>query len=484
MSADRTIRQAVFALGVFLLILPFAIRTLHHEPLLPGSDGYGHARIADFIAHHGIPAQDPAMPERAYSFDLFDLLLAGVALVTGITYAALLVPFLLGIATLACAALVLRRWKLPAEVSTGTLLVFVISPLFADIFTQATPRALELFLFVLYVLVLAPQRPRQSLGAKVAHAALAALIAAGLATFGVITAMVAFALPMLLRSVNRNVPKRMLFASLAAFIALVAVALPAFLQQEALPFSKPVPVALAISAFGGSNGLSLFAWLLALIGLTLFWQFKKKYYAAMFALTLLLAVALFVPSALVIAHVVVSLLAGAALAFFAQMKWSFDDIRALTLLVLFCGLLFSTLTHTIELGQGPPTNEFRDAALAARTAFPDNATLLSYPDDGFWLEYWSGKRALLDGWGAQTPRVDQRWAAAQAIWHAQDISHARQALYANGVNGIVITETMRDGQVWDLPEQDLLFLLRNNETFKREFHSSIVDIWTVLPEHS
>jgi len=484
MSADRTIRRAIIAFGIFLLLLPLAIRALHHAPLLPGGAGYGHARVADLIAHQGIPAQDPAMPERPYLFSIFDLLLAAVSRIVGITGAALLVPFLLGLGTLACMALVARRWHLPAAVATGAQAVFVISPLFADVFTQATPRALELFLTILYLFVLSPSNPRPSVGGKIAHALFAAAIAAALATFGVVPAIAAFALPLLLRSVNRRIPKYLSFASLAAFLVLVAFALPAFLQQESAPFAAQAPVVLAISAFGGGNGLSLFAWMLALIGMIIFWRFKKRYYAMMFALTLLFLVALAVPSALILAHVAVSLLAGAALAFFAQMKWSFDDIRVLTLLVLLCGLLFSTLAHAMDIAQGPPTVAFRDAALAAKSALPANTTMLAYPDDGFWLEYWSGERMLLDGWIARTPRVDQRWAAAQAVWHAQDISHARQALYANNIGAVVITEAMRDGQVWDLPEQDLLFLLRNNETFKRTYHSSIVDIWSVLPEHS
>lgn len=483
MNADRTLGRAIIALGLFLLLLPVALRALHHQPLAPGSEGYGHARIADFIAQHGIPTHDPAMPERAYAFSLFDVLLAAIAKLVGITAAALALPFLLGIGTLACMAQVVKKWKLPAGLALGAQLVFVLSPLFVDVFTQATPRALQLFLFMLFFVVLAPSAKRPSFATAAGRTLAALAIAAGIASFGIVPAIAVFVLPMLLRTVSHRMQPQLLASSVIAFIVLVAFALPAFLQHESPSFAKPVPVVQAISDFGGNAGLSLFAWLLALIGIILLWRFKKRYYALMFAMTVTLAAALLLPSALVVAHIVVSFLAGAALAFFAEMKWSFDDIRTLTLLVLLCGLLFSALAHAMALAQGPPTAEFRDAALGAR-ALPENATVLAYPDDAFWMEYWSGKRAFLDGWLAQTPRVDERWAAAQGIWHAQDIARARQVLYANRIDALVITQDMRDGLVWDLPEQDLLFLLRNNETFKRAQHSSIVDIWAVKPEHS
>jgi hypothetical protein len=247
-----------------------------------------------------------------------------------------------------------------------------------------------------------------------------------------------------------------------------------------VPFGRPVPVVQAISDFGGGSGLSLFAFLLALIGFILLWQFNKKYYAMMIGTGIMLVTSLLMPSALVAAQVLVAFLAGYAISFFAQMKWEFDDIRVLTLLVLVCGMLFSTLAYDIALARGPPSIELRYAAISMG-ALPENAVILAYPGDAFWFEYWSEKQALLDGWGSQTPRAAERWAAAQQIWHSQDIARLRPLLYRNNIGAIVITKDMRSGTVWDLPEQDLLFLLRNNETFKNAHHSSSVDIWAVLP---
>ncbi len=475
---SRRIVQAIVVFGIILLLLPVIIRSLNGSPLMPGIEGYGHARIAQTIAQSGIPDYDPAMPERPYTLTAFDLLLALTAMLTGIETAAIILPLVLGLLSIFLFSAILRRWNVNKKSAIGMLLVFVVSPAFVAIFTQATGRSLELFLFLLYILLISPVEKRKSSAVSIIAAL---LVAAIIATISVASAAIAFVLPIILRGVSKKVPAQSLLSSISAFIVFVAVSLPVLLQAEKPPFGSPVPFVQAVSDFGSGFGLGLFAWLLAFIGFILLWQYKTKYYTAMIAIGVMLLASLLLPSALTPAHILVSILAGYALSSFAQMKWSFDDIRVLTILVLVCGLLFSALSHDLSIARGPPTKEVMEAALAIKAQFPEKTTVLSVPENGFWIEYWSGRQAFLDSWASKTPRIAERWAAAQSIWHSQDIINARSLLYKNRINALVITEDMRDRLVWELPEQDLLFLLRNNETFKNAHHSSIVDIWAVLP---
>jgi hypothetical protein len=472
--------RGMFLLAVILLLLPALLRTLGHQPIVSGAESYGSLRIAETIAESGIPEFDPAMPERRYALSVFDLLLALFVLVLGSTAAALVVPFVLGVTAVALLALIVRRWKLPADAALGAQLVFVLSPLFVGVFTQAVPAGLQLVLLLAFIALLAPVEATTPARQAVRIAGLIAL-AALLASFSVFAAVAAIALPPLARKLRRGVPQPVLLACVAAFIVLVTVALPAQLQAERAPYAAAVPFVTAISDFSGSDGISIFAVLLACISITLLWRFKQKYFAALIAGMMTILLALVLPSALVFGHVVIALLAGYALAFFATMRWSFDDIRVLTLLVLACGLLFSTLAHAVTLAQGPPSAALRDAAQALSAVLPNDAVLLAHPDDGFALAYWSGKRVFMDGWGARTPDAQQRWAAAQSVWHAQDIEKLQPVLARNRIGAVVITKDMRSGKVWDLPEQGLLFLLRNNETFKSVYRDSSVDIWAVAP---
>jgi hypothetical protein len=292
-----------------------------------------------------------------------------------------------------------------------------------------------------------------------------------------VQAIAAVALPFLARSMRRT-PALSQLAGLAALIVMITVSLPAFLQSESPEFGSQMPVVQAVGDFGGAGGMSLFAWLLGFIGLILLWKFKKHYYAAAIGTAAALIVGLALPGGVVLAHLLVSYLAGYSLAFLASMRWTVEDMRALTLLVLVCGLLFSTLSHAVALAKGPPHADIMEAS-AVLAQLPIGSLVLSHPDDGFWVAYWSGRQVWLDGWGSSTPNANQRWQVAQSIWHAQDISRARPLLHRNGIDALVITREMRSGKVWDVPEQDLLFLLRNNETFKNAHRSSSVDIWAV-----
>ncbi len=479
----RILTRGVVLLAIALLVLPFIIRFISDRPLVVGSEGYGHLRIAETIAQKGIPAYDPAMPERYYVVNPFDLVLAGGVKLIGALPGALLLPFLLGMGTVWCMISIVRRWKISQPTALCVVLVFVLSPFFVDVFTQPTPRALEFFLFVLLVALLAPV-PAEGQMRSWARTLAAVACGAVLAWLGMIPAFFAVILPPLARTIRRTVPQRMLFASGSALLVLFAHTLPMYLQTESPAFAKPMLAVHAISDFGSAHGLSLFAWLLALIGLVLLWRFKKTYYAAMIAISITLMSVLLLPSALVFGHVVIAFLAGYTLAFFSTMRWSFEDIRVLTLVVLMCGLLFSTLAHGMALAQGMPNNEIKRAAMNMQDILAQDATLLTHPDHGFWFSYWSGRQVFLDGWLAQTPDVNKRWETAQGIWHAQDIMRLRPLLFKNEIDAVVITQDMREGLVWDVPEQDILFLLRNNETFKNAYRSSSVDIWAVLRPNS
>lgn len=480
MNRRRALWFGLLALVFFLLVLPAAVRVLAGRPVLAGSESYGHLRIANQISQDGIPVVDSAIPERAYRMNAFDFVLAGFVLVFGEVLGALLLPFLLGLGTVWCLGLALRRWKIDRLTVFCIMLVFVISPAFVNVFVQATPRALELFLFSVIFLVLSPGKrsSRIAIAASVLVALLAAIV---LSSFGVIQALIVVVLPLLVRTAGSRGSRLFLFASVAAFVVLVAVSLPAFLQAESPLFSRQVPVVFAISDFGSTTGLSVFAWLLAGVGLVRCWRWKARYFVSLVASMVLLVAALFVPAAIVSAHVVASFLAGRALSFFITRKWSFDDIRTMTLLVLVCGLLFSTLSHGLILAKGGPTNEIRDAAIAVRDAVPASARLLAHPQDGFWLAYWSGKQVLLDGWLAQTPQVNERWAMAQAVWHSDDVMKLRPVLLKNRIGGIVLTREMREGLVWDFPDEGVLELVQNSETFKNVHRSSSVEVWAVLP---
>ncbi len=478
MSMRRSLWYGLAALAVFLLVLPAAVRVLSGRPVIAGGEPYGHLRIAEIIAEDGIPGFDPSVPERKYRAGIFDLVLAGFVAVFG-GFGALVLPFLLGLLAVACLWMALRRWKMGRMLVFCVMLVFVVSPAFVSVFAQSTPRALELFLISALFLALAPGKTG---GIAALLRAVAAIgVAMALASMGVVQALAAVALPLLLRASSRRSSQWYLLVSGAALLVLVGVSLPAFLQAERALFDRPMPVVLAIADFGSSAGLSVFAWLLAGIGLVRCWRWKAEYYAGLVAAIAVLFAALFIPSALVVAHVVVSFLAGYALCFFVMREWSFGDIRTMTLLVLLCGLLFSTLSQGLSLAKGGPTGGMRDAALAIRGQVPDGTRLLALPQDGFWLAYWSGVPVLMDGWTAQTPQVNERWALAQAVWRSNDVMKLRPVLLKNRIGGIVVTGEMRQGLVWDLPEEGVLGLVRNSETFKNVHRSSSVEVWAVLP---
>jgi hypothetical protein len=178
------------------------VRVFADQPLVPGLESYGHLRIAETIASEGLLENDPALPDRPLPWNAFHVMLAGFIRILGSGLAGMLVPFALGLATLWLLLVACRQWRLPQPISRGAQVVFVLSPLFVDAFSRVSPRGLELFLLVLFLVVVAPgERSRLAQAVRIAIALLVAAIGA---SFGIIPALVYSILPLLARSVRRN----------------------------------------------------------------------------------------------------------------------------------------------------------------------------------------------------------------------------------------------------------------------------------------
>jgi hypothetical protein len=103
--------------------------------------------------------------------------------------------------------------------------------------------------------------------------------------------------------------------------------------------------------------------------------------------------------------------------------------------------------------------------------------VLTHSTGGYWVQAIAGKKVLLDDMRLPPQVVNN----SETLFQSRNLEQTRELLTEYNISHIVIDKDMRNGLVWSEPEQGILFLFRNNETFKRIHHNIDVEIWQVQP---
>ena len=109
--------------------------------------------------------------------------------------------------------------------------------------------------------------------------------------------------------------------------------------------------------------------------------------------------------------------------------------------------------------------------------FPKQETVFSHYKNGYLLEYISGLPVILDENFVITDNVNERYNDTQTIFYSRDLEHTKALLDKYNVGYIWIDESMKSGLVWNKKDQGLLFLFRNEETFKNTYSFEGAEIW-------
>ncbi len=444
---------AILILAIFMIALPLHLRFAHHNPTLAGAEPYYHSRMAIQLLD-GIPKTDTAISNgRPYILHPYHVVLAGAYVLIG-PLAFNLLPGIFALFSFVFFWLLLRRLGISEKTQPWILLAYALSPPLLAAGTIGTPHAFVLALLMAGTWLL--------LSRAWIIGSIFYVIACLSGLIYNITALVF--LVVLLLTFQKDT-KRFI---ITAFLTVGALVLGHNPPLVGLPRGLPQ----YISDLGGVYGFSIFAFLLAIVGAVLVWQHKKKSYAAYAIFVGFLIASFFFPHLLVFGNVVISALAGAALAQLAKRKWELTFLRQAALLVLFCGLLFSSISHAVNLADTPPTPAFFKALEF------QPGIVLTHENYGFWVES-AGHTAILDPlWRELKDPEDQAWDVA-ALFKATDLAQAVPLFEKYNITNVLITPEMEHGLLWEREDQGLDFLVKNSETFKKLQTGSNINVWRV-----
>ncbi len=443
---------AIFILAIIMIVLPIQLRFAHKNPTLIGTEAYYHARMSTKIID-GIPNTDDAIQNgRPYVLEPYHLALAiGYRLLGPLAFN--LLPALFALTSFIFFGLLLKTLKIPEQTQEWILLAYALSPPLIASATIGTPNAFVLTLILGGAWLLKTRAWPAGTGI---------LFIASLSGIGYTISTIAL---LIILYLTQNNTKRIILAMIPSIFAFAIRYYPPKIEAQR-------GIIQYLSDLGGINGFSIFAVLLAIVGAILVWQYKKTYYGAYATALIFLATSFFLPETLVFANILISALAGIALAKLSERKWKLKFLREAALLVLFCGLLFSSISHAVNLSEMEPTPAFFKAL-----EFPPG-TVLTHQDYGFWVEI-AGHTAVMDPLWQKTPDAQERIWDVMTMFKSAEIEKTNVLLKKYDITHILITPEMKKGLEWERELQGLDFLVENSETFKKLNTSSNIGVWNV-----
>lgn len=448
----------LFLLAIIVLLLPHAIRTLSGNNVFIGKDAYSDIKTANNV----LEGKQDFKEVTAYQILI-------IFLVKFLKTDALLrvIPLILGILTLFFCEKFLKAIKLKARARFFVILCLVLSSFFVSTFTISSQRALTAFLFValLYAIY-------KKFKGKIINA-LSLLLALSGFWNALYTGTVLFAC-----SRSKRIKKEKIILPIAIILlSLLVVYLPqAFIEKPNFIETKYLKEFL--SDFGGINGIGTFSIMLAFAGLLKVWKFKRKNYF-LYASSLVVFVASFFFNELITySQLIIIFLAGMGFNYFYKTKWEAEYLKQAFILVLFCGLLFSTVSDAINVAQMQPNQKKAEAFLWLKENTARESIVFSDYRNGLWIEYFGDKAVVLNE--RMRKNSNEKYEDSYTLLNTYDMKQAKDIINKHGINYVVITKNMFEGDVWEREDKGLHFLLSNKENFKLKFNNSNVWIWKYI----
>ncbi|MBW2973364.1 hypothetical protein KY346_03145 [Candidatus Woesearchaeota archaeon] len=471
----KQMSKMILILTLLFLMLPYALRAWGGNVYLIDGESYYHARVAQDIVKERIPQKDTAVfNERDYVLNPYHVLLAVFTFIFGALTASKMVPLLLGLLCVYLFYLILSKFRLAPLTRLVIAGILILSPVFIYTFSVSSPACLILVLNLAGLFFLT-KKGKLNTGISLACFSIASM-------FGILHALIsAFIVFFYSFSYKKRLKRGYLIIAAIVFV-LLSYALPAYLATEKAGFIKTDLISSFISDVGGAYGFSIFAILLALVGYALVWKYKQRYYSLYAFSILLIVYSFFNSSVLIYSNLIIVFLAGIAFVYFAKMKWSLKILRNFTLLVLFCGLLFSAVNTVDDLCNEPPNTSLINSLIWLKLNSEKDAKVFSHYSNGFWIEFIAERPVVLDGLLEQTPDAKNIYFDSRQILKTDDLDTAKALLSKYNVRYIVITKNMQEGLVWETEKQGLDFLLTNAETFKKIQENSYTTIYEYIYE--
>lgn len=479
MSRKSSITKAqvfisLLLLASLVLASPHLIRLFNNDSALMGEEPYYHARMSRQIAERGLFSQDNMIQgSRPYTLNPYHAVLASCSAIFGIITASKLVPLIAGMIFVLLFYLALKELKFSNLNRITITIVLILSPVFIYIFSISGPWCVMILLDMAGFYLLLQKNEKYS------FASIAIFAAASF--FSLLNLIMIFILVFSYSLSFKKKMKKLYILSVFLIIVFFSYHIDLFFKQGFrfhIAFPDIGLIQNFITDLGGIKGFSIFALLLSIFGLAVAWKNKQKLYKAYLVMIAVILFSFFYNPAVTYSNFIISILAGLALGSLIRRKWKLNIIRNLSILLLFCGLLFSAVSFTVRLSEQQPKADLIDALEWIKENSDKEDAVFTHYTKGFFVQFYAERPVVADS--IIYPGFDERKDDSSKIFYSWDIELTRDLLAKYNSSLILLTDDMSEGLVWDKPEQGLAYLVRNSETFKKVYSNEKTGVWMYI----
>ncbi|MFH1333524.1 MAG: hypothetical protein ABIH53_04785 [archaeon] len=230
------------------------------------------------------------------------------------------------------------------------------------------------------------------------------------------------------------------------------------------------------SDLGGKFGLSVFGTMLALLGIFYGWNRKYSDMSIFFSITILTVLMFFSKHTIFFMNFFITVFAAYAISTILKQGWQSQTLKNFTILVLICGLLFSTVSFIDRHSDSEPSDEIISSLNYLKEKPPGVA--FSHYTRGFWLEY-ANKKTVMDENLVFAPNVNERYQDSENLFKTRSLDEAMKIIEKYDIKYIWLDESLKR-HLWDHDEDGLQFLLKYSEKFKKVYISDEVQVFEII----
>lgn len=475
-------KEETISKNILIIIIAVALVTLSSIHLtrffdgnnLPiGASEYYYSSSAEQIKISGLEKTiSLSTVPQAMEYNLYTLLIAASPL--DVQFAVKIIPLILGLLSAVMFNLFLRDLKISKDEKLISSLIFILSPGFIAAFAYSTPISAALTSIIIAAYYLKKPYPKNLISTIFLILIPMFSISAAITTAILLIIYSLFDLKQLKTSIRLMF---VLIISTCVSIFFLNIPLPKILIfEQSLSFNMLNNV---ISEFGAHYGIGIFVLTLGVLGM-IFARRQNSSINKFVIITVLSLIALsFLNSEFSIyLNLLLCIFSGIGFMRLFGTQWEVETIRNFTRLIVICGLLFSTVSYIDSTIDNKPYKEYIKSFDWLKENTGESDIILTNPEYSFWFNTLTGRKTFINN------RIEDQNALvdSETLFAGRNLKKTKELLDKRNIRFIWINDAMKNGAIWMSKDEGLLFLLQNNETFKKTYDRDGIQIWEVLTD--
>lgn len=231
-----------------------------------------------------------------------------------------------------------------------------------------------------------------------------------------------------------------------------------------------------ISDFGANIGIGLFSIVLCILGLYSSWSNKSKNKVIYVSMISLIIISTFNQNMIFILNLLISYFGALGLLSIINRKWESEILKNYVIILLFCGLIFSSGAYIKKISDIGPNNYEIDSLRWLNNNNNGKKVLSDYKY-GFLIKSYSNLDTYTDNRYYQYSKEKTKINISNQIFMSRDIQEITNFFDRENIGYIWVNYDMKNGGIWDKENQGILLLLNTNRNFEKIYDGKDIRIW-------